>query len=184
MIIRNTSKYSTEEVTALIRLGAGDLNVSRVCVNVRNSKGAYAGRAYGQIPCVSNAPKSCQYLVVLRIGAESSFPVSNMTDSVRWVRVKPGEVYDVSEVRSCGNGTEHWLERMVVRSHPYGGNGSPLIEMKDWREGLVSLAAHEFRHINLFREKLVRSEIACERFSAERLAAYRETLFGYVVCES
>jgi hypothetical protein len=171
MIIRNTSRYPDAEVEALVEFAAIGLPVSRVCVNVKGSEYAYAGRAYQYIPRQSNAPRSCKYLVVLRIGPEKLFPIDNMRSRVRWVRVKSGEAYDVREVRSVVRGTEHWLERQVISRGPYGGG--PLIKMEDWREGLVSLAAHEFRHIKQFREGLVLSEKACETHAAERLAAWR-----------
>jgi hypothetical protein len=62
---------------------------------------------------------------------------------------------------------------MTKKGHPYGGKRSPLIEMQDWREAMVAVAAHEFCHIHQFQNNLPRSEVQCERAAAKRLEAYR-----------
>ena len=66
------------------------------------------------------------------------------------------------------------LERREVRTHGYGGMGSPIVSMADWREALVAVAAHEARHIWQFQHEASRSEVEAERYSAGRLALWRE----------
>jgi len=171
MIIRNTSRYPTAEIEALIHFAAEGLNTAGVCINVRNGSGTIAGYAYSKVPRISNAPKSCKYLVTLRIGAPDKFPCDNVRTYRRWVRVKDGENYAVSDVRGNGDGKTRWLERQIISRRPYGG---VLVEMFNWHEGFISLAAHEMRHVKQFREKLVCSETACETHANARLAAWRK----------
>src|SRR5580704_13092026 len=111
MVIRNTSRYLTAEIEALIYFAAEGLKTAGVCINVRNGSSAVAGYAYSRVPSMSNAPKSCKYLVTLRIGSPDKFPCDNMRTYRRWVRVKDGEEYNVTDVRSCGTATERYLER-------------------------------------------------------------------------
>jgi hypothetical protein len=50
---------------------------------------------------------------------------------------------------------------------------APSITVRDWRERLVALAAHEAFHVRQFRQGLRRSEVAAERWANSRLAAWR-----------
>lgn len=75
MIIRNGSSYPTERVRQLIKFATKPIDMRHVCVNVRNSGHAFAGRAYPRIPSISNAPPSSRYLISLRIGPRSKFPL-------------------------------------------------------------------------------------------------------------
>lgn len=141
MLLKNTSRYPTEEVRRLLEYAADGFDLRRVAVHVRNcGRGAYAGRAYFSVPYISSAAKPATRLVVLRIGSPQAFPSSNF-------------------IKKLG--------------HPYGGKSSPLIEMDNWREGLVALAAHEFCHIHQFQNNLSGSEVRCERAAEKRLNAYR-----------
>jgi hypothetical protein len=75
MVVQNTSRYPTDEVERLVRFATGDLDMRRVCVNVKNShRYAYGGYAYLGVPEISNAPTSSEYLVTLRLGAPDRFP--------------------------------------------------------------------------------------------------------------
>lgn len=173
MYIRNTSRYETEEVRRLVQFATKDMDTKHVCVNVKNCGGAYKGWAYKSVPRISNAPASAKYLIVLRIGKPEMFPVNNLVKSRRWVRVKPNEKYNPSEVRGCGNGTERWLEREVITEHSYGGKSSPFMEMKDWREGLIALAAHEMTHITQYRHNWATEEWMCESAALKVLESWR-----------
>lgn len=91
MVIRNTSQYPTDEVRALVRFAVADLDMRRVCVNVKNDRrGSCGGMAYDGVPFISNAPPSSEYLVSLRIGSPERFPEEHVypgkTDP-RWPRV-------------------------------------------------------------------------------------------------
>jgi hypothetical protein len=77
MVVRNTSRYPTDEVRALVSFAARDLDMRGVCVNVKNShRYAYGGYAYLGVPELSNAPASSEYLITLRLGAPDRFPVT------------------------------------------------------------------------------------------------------------
>lgn len=70
-----------------------------------------------------------------------------------------------------------WLIRLqlpsVLRNRGYprtyryaGRTTAPWITVRDWRERLVALVAHEACHVRQFREGLRRSEIQAERWAA------------------
>jgi hypothetical protein len=46
---------------------------------------------------------------------------------------------------------------------------APWITVRDWRERLVALAAHEAFHVHQFREGLRRSEVEAERWALRKL---------------
>jgi hypothetical protein len=140
MYLKNTSRYDIEEIKDLLVYAADGFDLRGVAVNVKNCSRGYAGRAYSDVPGISNVHPKATRLVVIRIGTPGKFPISNF-------------------IRKLG--------------HPYGGKTSPLIEMQNWREALVAVAAHEFCHIHQFQNKLPRSEIQCEKAAAKRLDAYR-----------
>jgi len=64
--IRNTSRHPDEEVRAGVLFAVQDIDMRRVCVNVKN--GALGGAAYNGVPEISNAPRAARYLVTLRLG--------------------------------------------------------------------------------------------------------------------
>jgi hypothetical protein len=64
--IRNTSRYPEGRVRRLVRFAVAEIDMDRVCVNVKN--GALGGGAYNGIPEISNAPRAADYLVTLRLG--------------------------------------------------------------------------------------------------------------------
>jgi len=66
MWIRNSSRYPDEDVVPCVEFAVRDVDMSRVCVNVKN--GALGGAAYNGVPDISNAPRSARYLVTLRLG--------------------------------------------------------------------------------------------------------------------
>jgi hypothetical protein len=150
---------------------AEGFDLSHVCVNVKNSQAAYAGRAYARVPNISNAPKSAKRLVVVRIGKPESFPKSNRYTHYKWVRVEPGESLDSLETRTTKSGE---VQKRISFEQNYGGEKSPFIEYRCWREALLAVAAHEFKHIEQFQNKSTIYEWACEKAAAKRLDAWRE----------
>lgn len=50
--------------------------------------------------------------------------------------------------------------------------------MRDWREALVLVAAHEAKHIEQYKERKPRSEVACEHFAVYMLGRYRNELLS------
>lgn len=50
----------------------------------------------------------------------------------------------------------------------------PKMEIRDWRDLLVAIAAHEAKHIEQFKEGIRNSEVACETFAAYMLRRFRE----------
>jgi hypothetical protein len=169
MIIRNTSRYSDEEVRLLLKFAATDMDTSYVCVNVKNSAHYYGGRAYPKIPRISNAPKSAKYLVVVRIGKPEMFPWTNRFTHYKWVDEKP----DLEYVKGSFRTRNGKVQRQVAYEQNYGGKKSPLIEYRCWKEALIAVATHELQHIHQFKNKLPTYEWACERKAAERLEQWR-----------
>lgn len=75
MFIRNTSRYPTPEVRQLVKFATSEIDMRRVCVNVKNRRrGTASGMAYEDVPWMSNAPPSAEYLVTVRLGPVASFP--------------------------------------------------------------------------------------------------------------
>ena len=66
--------------------------------------------------------------------------------------------------------------RGYPRAYRYTGLvTAPWITVRDWRERLVALAAHEAFHIHQFRQGLRRSEVAAERWALKKLAEWIST---------
>jgi hypothetical protein len=74
MWIRNTSRYPDDEVCELVEFATRDVDMKKVCVNVKN--GDLGGGAYNGVPEISNAPRTAKYLVTLRVGrGDESWPL-------------------------------------------------------------------------------------------------------------
>lgn len=177
MRIKNTSRYPTDEVKRLVAIGTRGVRMERVAVHVKNGAG---GTAYDQVPYASPryGQKTVDRLVVVRIGGVS-YPHDNMDEVVRWQNVSDAEYDSLPEaerraLRHWANSDgRHGAQRRVIERHPYGGKRSPLIVVNDWREHLVTVAAHEARHIWQYQHAKPRSEVDCERFAAKALARFR-----------
>lgn len=172
MWIRNTSRYPNLDVRFLLGFAASHVDVRGVQVNVKNSRCCYAGRAYPSIPSMARANARARYLVVIRVGAPSCFPCTNEVTSVRWVPSDGEEVTPEMRLRLAKGALR--FEQPVVRRHPYGGVTAPLLTYADWREALVGVAAHEFCHVEQYRDGLPVSEIACERAALTALECWRD----------
>ena len=130
------SRFPTGEVIDLVEFATADVDMSGVCVNVKNTRSyACAGSAYDGVPEISNAPAGSRYLVTIRLGPDREFPST-----------------------------------MAHRKT------SPPVEVACWREALVTVAAHEAKHIDQYRRGHQRSEVACERLAAWVLEVFR---WGY-----
>ena len=55
MWIRNSSRYPDEDVLQCVEFAVRDVDMRRVCVNVKN--GGLGGAAYNGVPEISNAPR-------------------------------------------------------------------------------------------------------------------------------
>jgi hypothetical protein len=64
--IRNTSRYPDERVRELVLFATSDIDMGKVCVNVKN--GQLGGGAYNGVPEISNAPARAKFLITLRVG--------------------------------------------------------------------------------------------------------------------
>lgn len=179
MKLTNTSRYPDDEVARLLEFAMAEVDHSRLAVHVRNSSRAYRGRAYDGIPSVSTRARDAEVdrLVTIGIGAPKAFPCDNVQTSIRWVPIAPEACGPLTPVRvqrdRHGNS---WLERQIVKQHGYGGQRSPVLTFADWREVLVSVAAHEARHIWQYQHKKTRSEVDAEQRAGLRLEAYRGQL--------
>jgi len=110
-----------------------------------NVKGgrSLSARAYDGVPSISNAPRGARYLVTIKVGTDVRFPVGPYN--------RNGQAPDEVGPR----------------------NRFPFFTYADWREWLVSAAAHEAFHIHQYRHSERRSEVECERFAEQALNRYR-----------
>lgn len=181
MRLKNTSKYPDAEVRALVEFATRGVNMTGVQVNIKNTRWAYRGRAYLGVPSCSPAARlaTVNYLVTASVGPDSEFPTSNLHTRM----VKRGEYpwearpelpdgWDETIYYGTGNKPMRVVHREPVTT-PYGGKGSPLIVVYNWREALVKIVAHEARHIYQFKNKKPLSEVDAEKFAAKTLDAYR-----------
>lgn len=182
MRLTNTSRYPTDEVKRLIDFATRGVRLNRVAVNVKNSKSAYAGRAYHAAPFESPTSRlvTVDRLIVLRIGPPDKFPTDNMVRYAgHWQTVPQAEYDALPQSEQTKFRHSHWsdgtfkAQRWVSEPHPYGGKRSPLIVVNDWREALVALAAHEARHVWQFQHRKPTSEVDAEKFAARALDRYR-----------
>ena len=178
MLIHSTSKYPEQTVRNLVVFATAHVDTTGVVFIVKNSKFAFAGMAYMGVPNISPFKRdpSNKYLVTVRIGDEKHYPRTNMVVKRVWKKATREEFLaepSVHRHRVTARGKDVY-ERCEIQRHPYGGVSSPLIEMNDWKEALIAVAAHEARHIHQFRNRLPASEIDCERFAAETIQRYRE----------
>ena len=102
-----------------------------------------SARAYDGVPSISNAPRSARYLVTIKVGNGVRFPFGPYNRNGK----RPEEVGP--------------------------RNRFPFFTYDDWREWLVSAAAHEAWHIHQYRHGTSRSELECEHFAEEALSRYR-----------
>lgn len=185
MRIKNTSIYPDAEVRELVTFAMKGIGTTGVMVKVKNSKGAYRGMAYGGVPSMSPARhmKSVDRLITIGIGAEYKFPTDNMIRYPRmtWRKIGDEELATLNPewvtrfVRwtSYSDGRSQGHVKAAQEPHPYGGKRSPLIEMQDWREALVAVAAHEARHHYQMSHRKPMSEVDAEKHAAKVLARYR-----------
>jgi hypothetical protein len=94
-----------------------------------------------------------------------------------------GRAYDGRPARPRSDPATRYLVRLRVpgtlrnrgypRSYRYPGRRTaPLITVRDWRERLVALAAHEACHVRQFREGRRRSELEAERWALSAVQAW------------
>ena len=191
MWFHSTSRYPIEEVRELVEFGMAEVDHSTLMVRVKNTRDIYRGRAYDGVPALSAAARQpgATRLVTIAIGPPAGFPTTNEVRSARWRKVRPNESLDgvrAADLRIAGSkvaatrrrlAATHGspqLERREIRTHGYGGVTAPVVHMSDWREALVAVASHEARHIWQYQHDRPRSEVDAERYSAGRLALWRE----------
>jgi hypothetical protein len=173
--LKNTSRYLTEEVRALVEFGMRGVSTARLAVNVKNNRrGAYRGRAYdGVASCSPTARMSTvDRLVTIGIGAPEKFPTNNLVTVAKITLVEHIDRFEGLYPTALVN-VPHPGMVTLTRQQPYGGRRAPQIDMADWREALVMVAAHEARHIWQYQHGKPRSEVDCERFAAKRLTEWR-----------
>lgn len=176
----NTSQYDEAEVRRLVEIGIKGVNMTGIGVLVEDSVDwrSYYGRAYGYNPThlpFANNP-DIRRVMTVAIGRSTQFPAHNMWTHTRWTRSlnnalrladKHGGRHIV-DIDNRGNPRYGYEFRA-----PYGGVTSPRIDMADWREAVVAVAAHEARHMYQFAHAKPMSEVDCERFAARALDRYR-----------
>lgn len=189
MHLHNTSRYPDEQVACAVEYAMEGVDTGRVAVNVKNYRHAYRGRAYCGVPACSPHSRGgkVDWLITIGIGAQDKFPRDNMVTTVRWVRLREGDLYDPRTARRrqkvVRGVVQRWMEKPVLQRHPYGGKSAPYIELRYWVEALVAVSAHEARHIWQFQTGAPRSEVDCERYAAARLEQFRTDIARAIAVE-
>jgi hypothetical protein len=190
MHFNNASSHPTPEVRRLIDLAAEPYDLRGVCVYVQDTPRTYRGLAYRNIP--HNLHRKfpgvmAGYAVMIAVGAAAKYrtSVSNLRVVHRWVRVTaeeyaalPAGIATRGSMTWVNGSQEHWMEKRIERTVPYGGLKAPVVIFNDWMEAMVGVAAHEFHHIQQFRLKVKPREWYCERAAAEALTRYRAKKAG------
>ena len=171
MRLRNDSRYPEDAVRCLVAFAGEGRDLAYTYVQVMDGQRATTGRAYRRVPRWVEAPASARYLVVLRIGPPDRFPSSNIWTRARWRTVLPTDHARLINARTRVVGGR--LQVLSLVEEPYGGKRSPVVTYRDWEEGLLAIAAHEFYHIYQFKNRLPTVEASCEEYAAQRLAAWR-----------
>ena len=201
MRIVNQSRLPDAEVAELVHFAFRGVADAGVVVEVKNTRHGYSGTTYGGVPDHSSIRPTDRQFVVLRIGPDATFPVSNIHETSRLIRkvdlpeVQPseGSAGIFSQARSLGllaelpddpgysygfgfpRGGGAIIKVYRVERHPYGGKGSPEIVVNDWREALVAVAAHEARHVWQGQRKRAGKRQQMSEVDAEKHAAKRLT---------
>lgn len=200
MFILNRSSYPDGIVFRVVRYAFRGMPAGQVGILVKDARGENSDHGYTSPGMPSTAPhawrKDLKRFVSLSIGKMSAFPADNLRMAATRKRFIPfsavqgnESVYDV-----IGPNEQVWLtdfskrrwKVMTPELRPYGGLKSVQIEMQDWVEGLVALAAHEAWHVWQFekndrqrdagipkRKRHGFSEAEAERHAARILESFR-----------
>ena len=128
-----------------MRFALSEIDARGICINVKNSSATRRGRAYSRMPSILEYPVR--------------FPLPDHGGH-RCTRVLSG--------RGWGSYTRRNGELVKRR-----GGRWPAETLGDWREALVSVAAHEAKHIEQFRTGTSRRRVQCHHFAASVLRRYR-----------
>jgi hypothetical protein len=152
--IENRSDFDTGRVMDLIEYATRGHDVSDVGFLVENQREGYKVGGYAQRGQPRYNPwkgdETNRFLIVIRLclpereDGTPNYPQSN-------------NVYN----------------RHTGRTEPYGGKRSPYIEMGNWQEALVRIAAHEIEHIAQHREHRIKWESECENVALAALKPFR-----------
>lgn len=175
MRVLNETGHADTEVRNLVAFACKGINMARVMVVVTGSGGAaQSGRVYREVPDWSFAwsLETVDRLVIVSIAAEDRYPTDNMHLCSGWVDVQERDREDrCGPYRSHHGQLQRWSRMAEMR--PRFGGDSPRIDYRDWREGLVGLAAHQACHIDQYNHHIRSSDEDAERFAATRVIAYR-----------
>jgi hypothetical protein len=177
-MIENSSSFPDSEVWKLVTFSLSASGVNDAYVRVADYYGgSYLGVAYDRIP---DREKEWQkyfgfhYYIYVGINQEIRYPISNVTIRGQWRDAVRGEDLSGRMIRTNNRKLEVKEEYEVI----YGGEGSPRIVCHDWKEVLVSVTAHEARHVVDYREGTATNEASSERHALTLLEAYRRFYGG------
>lgn len=162
MFISNQSSYPDAEVFRLVRYAFRGIRTTELGIQVKAARRGSSVHGYTHPRVPRTAPmawhKSVTRFVMLAIGPPSAFPADNLILTNTKKRTVPlakdRESWDAL-IASLGEDERVWrvdyarqkVTIVTQKMIPYGGQKSPLIEQRDWQEGLIALAAHEARHV-------------------------------------
>jgi hypothetical protein len=156
VFVRNSSRYPTHEVQALVACAIEGTDAADVEVHVRNSKGRFSGTAHFARPRRLRLQPSTRWLIVARIGSPDKFPILKH----RYPGLKTAPQYDILD----------WREAMVLIVAHELRHVQQFRARAEWIE-LQRTLPPSARSRPLGEARF--SEVACEKWAVQQLAHYR-----------
>lgn len=180
MRVTNQSTQNDEDVRRLLVFATHGINMTDVTVTINDRhvdptlKGFGKARRTASLP-----PNGSQYEIGIYF-PDQAYPIDNRIKKVKWLPVDVDEDQAERLMRLDLYGVnitfrwKKWAVKQygIVRQHGYGGVSSPLIVVRNWREFLVWVAAHEARHIHQMRHGKRMSEVDCEKWAFKKVNDY------------
>jgi hypothetical protein len=205
MKLRIDIRYPEQEVTKLVAFALDGMDHSKIIMDVKDAPVAYVGLAYPYVPTeIADAVgPGYSYYVSAKIGPAVLFPCTNIVTVGRRKNLPKGTTVAEAEearLRLAESLQEDVLGKIDIQwawskragttaclrwqtRQPYGGKDSPLIEVNNWREAVITLVTHEGYHCEQFRDRPYRQghrrhgfESDCEWVAYGRLEEYRRTI--------
>jgi hypothetical protein len=178
--VQNNTTHDDEDVRRLVAFATKDINVTDVVVTVDDKTLNPHLKGYGRARRTASLPPGgSQYAIDLYL-PDQAYPIDNRIKKVKWLPIDIDEDQAIGLMRLDLYGvavTYRWKKWAIkqygiVRQHGYGGIHTPLIVVRNWREFLVWVAAHEARHIHQMRHGKRLSEVDCEKWAFRKVNDY------------
>lgn len=172
MTLKNTSELPTVQVRKLVRLGLEEIDSRdlHVYVSPERDGGGHGYSGYAGDMTIHSEPirgsgwhegrPRKRFFIRCRLG--------------RWPTDRPHTTYHARSPEQ--RAFRKWIRDVWEpgMDYPEFVGRWPVLRHRDWRECLVSIAAHEGEHVHQFQHGVQLSEIRCEMAAARALRRYRE----------